>query len=96
MPWAGPYWGIWLAVQWKFLVSNTDRAVATRLRKAGERELVLSGWAVDWVAATIFLFSKSAWAAAFGRSVCRVVVRAVLSEKAHALPRNRNTVGFSE
>ena len=78
MPLAGPYWGIWLAILWKMLISRTNPFINARLKQAGQRELVLLDWALDWVGATLYAFSGSTWVALAGRAVCRATVRLVL------------------
>ncbi len=78
IPLLGPYWGIWLAVLWKMLISRTNPFTAAGLQRTGQREMIFLDWALDWVGAALFAFSGSVWAALAGRIICRMVVRLAL------------------
>lgn len=68
-PLVGSYWGVWLAAIWKMLASRTDPGLEIQLRRPGRRELIYLDWALDWVGATLYIVSGSAWAALFGRAL---------------------------
>ena len=66
-PLAGPYWGIWLAPVAKMLASRISPHLVARLGRAGQRESVYLGWALDWLAAVVFAFGGGVWGALAAR-----------------------------
>lgn len=69
IPFAGPYWGIWLAPLAKMIAARANPHLNARLNRAGERESVYLGWALDWLAAVVFAFGAGIWGALAARLV---------------------------
>ncbi|MHB1296287.1 MAG: hypothetical protein ACYC4R_15005 [Anaerolineae bacterium] len=82
MPLVGAYWGVWLAVLARLVATRANPAHAARLQVAGYRESAYLDWAIDWIAATLYAVSGSAWAAILGRIACRAAITALLRSRA--------------
>lgn len=67
IPFAGPYWGVWLAPVAKMLASRANPHLSAKLGRAGERESIFLGWALDWFAAVVFIFGAGVWGALAAR-----------------------------
>ena len=76
MPAFGGYWGVWLGVVLKILLMRTNPRIAEALHQAGRRELVVLDWALDWLAASLYVLSGSVVAVLIMRLVCYVSLRA--------------------
>ncbi|MHB0859479.1 MAG: hypothetical protein ACYC5M_18165 [Anaerolineae bacterium] len=96
MPIVGPYWGVWLAVLGRLVASRANPAHAARLQIAGYRESAYLDWAIDWIAATLYAVSGSAWAAIFGRIACRAAITALLRWRAGRQAPEVLLVGLGE
>lgn len=77
-PWVGGYWGVWLAPLAALVTTLLNSAQRAALRDAQRRAAVLLAWALDWLGAALFAYTRSAWAAAAGRAICGVLVWLVL------------------
>lgn len=81
IPLAGHYWGIWLGVLVKLLLSHADPWLITRLRTPDRRASEFLNWALDWVSATLYVLSGSLWASLLGRAICRIGIWATSQRK---------------
>lgn len=72
-PALGLYWGVWLAVFVKWLMSRTNPALNAQLLATEQRSRLALGWALDWVAAAMFTFTGSLWLALGARLICYAV-----------------------
>ena len=69
VPLMGPYWGIWLAIAANWALLAADPWIMARWRARRERPgLVLRG-ALDWVSATLTVYTTSAWLSLAGRAL---------------------------
>lgn len=81
MPLAGHYWGIWLGVLAKLLLSHADPWLVARLQNADRRASEILNWALDWVSATLYALSGSLYAPLLGRAICQIGAWATFRRK---------------
>ncbi len=93
MPLAGRYWGIWLGVLAKLLLSHADPWMVARLRNADRRAPEILNWALDWVSATLYALSGSLYASLLGRAICQIGAWATLWRK--SAPQARAEINLS-
>ena len=89
IPVGGAYWGVWLAALARLLVLRTNPEVRARLKKGGQREFIYLDRALDWISATLFVVSGSAWPALSARAIGYFTMLALYKRMAGRRPSSR-------
>lgn len=86
VPLTGRYWGIWLAIAATWVLLGANPWIVARWRARRERPGLALRGALDWVSATLHLYTASAWLSLAGRALCYAALMAQRRRMARTVP----------